>query len=67
MARRITLGAVALCLAMLAPPVLAQQPAALMSGDQWLGMYESGPARVVCRARVFFGLGVGYGEVSDGC
>ena len=41
---RIRLGAVALCLALAAPPALAQQPPALMSGDQWLGMYESGPA-----------------------
>jgi hypothetical protein len=34
----------ALCLALAAPSALAQQPAALMSGDQWLGMYESGQA-----------------------
>ena len=34
----------AFCLALAAPPALAQQPAALMSGDQWLGMYESGSA-----------------------
>lgn len=41
---RTRLGAVALCLALAASPALAQQPPALMSGDQWLGMYESGPA-----------------------
>ena len=44
MGYRTRLRVAAFCLALVAPPALAQQPAALMSGDQWLGMYESGPA-----------------------
>mgnify|MGYP001547976418 FL=1 len=43
MGYRTRLALAAFCLALATQSALAQQPAALMSGDQWLGMYESGP------------------------